>query len=154
MKFRAQRQLAYHYWGLVFGKLTVKVKMVSVQVEEGHAAVWAGINGVDNVSWVQGGIAAFPGGQVQAYIEEHQYGKNPEYFGFDLPNPEAVVTVKLIRVSWHHWKVRISYGETFHESKVIYIKGRQTIDACLEIWGFATVLCTINGKTVKGSVKQ
>lgn len=151
LKFRAKSSLLYHYYGLVFGKLIVKVKEISFNVVDGHAAVWAGINGVDNTSWVQGGIEqSSQGGPACAYIETKPYGKLPQLQTFPL-REDAVLTVKLTRVSWHHWKCRISWDNEFHESDVVYIKGKRTIDACLEIWGHATALVTINGKTVKGS---
>jgi hypothetical protein len=155
-KFRARTELLYRYWGITFGRLTTRVKVISQTVTEGHAAVWAGINAGDNVSWVQGGIAMFPsqgeaGGKPEAYIERKQYGNNPEYTGYPLPSAGQVVNVKLVRVSYKHWKVIISWPGTTHESEPVLIPRGKTVDACLEIWGHATAEVKINKKTVKGS---
>jgi hypothetical protein len=158
MKFRAQRGLLYHYWGVAFGKLTVKVKVIQMKVVEGHAAVWAGVNAGDNVSWVQGGIAQSKGeGVPEAYIERHQFNDMPRYTAFPLPAGKEMgtaVTVKLVRTSYKHWKCVISWDNEVHESQPVYIPQGKTIDACLEIWGHCSALVTINGKQVKGSANQ
>ena len=109
LKFRSRSALLYHYWGLVFGRLTNKVAAIQMTVVEGHAAVWAGVNAADNVSWVQGGIAQSSGQAVpEVYIERHQYNDMPRYTAFPLPAGKelgTVVTVKLVRTSYKHWKV-------------------------------------------------
>lgn len=158
MKFRAGGGLLYHYWGIVFGRLTTRVKVISETVVEGHAAVWAGINAGDNVSWVQGGIACFPAqgegvGKPEAYIERHQYGENPAYTGFPIPLGQ-VVLVKLVRTSYKHWKVIISWPGATHESEPVLIPRGKTVDACLEIWGHATAEVRIGNKVVKGSAQR
>jgi hypothetical protein len=157
-KFRARTELLYHYWGIVFGRLTTRVKVISQTVVEGHAAVWAGVNAGDNVSWVQGGIAMFPpqgegAGKPEAYIERHQYGNNPVYTSWPIPVGQ-VVLVKLVRTSYKHWKVIISWPGATHESEPVVIPRGKTIDACLEIWGHATAEVKINKQTVKGSAQN
>jgi len=157
-KFRVSKSLLYHYWGIVMGRLTTKVKVISMTIVEGHAAVWAGVNAADNVSWVQGGIAQSSGEAVpEAYIERHQYNDMPRYTAFPLPAGKemgTVVTVKLVRTSYKHWKVVISWDGETHESQPTYIPRGKTIDACLEIWGHCSAVVTINGKQVKGSANQ
>jgi hypothetical protein len=158
MKFRVRRSLAYHYWGVVFGRLTTKVTVIQMTVVEGHAAVWAGVNAADNVSWVQGGIAQSKGEAVpEAYIERHEYNDMPRYTAYPLPAGKemgTVVTVKLVRTAYKHWKVVISWDGQKHESKPVYIPRGKTIDACLEIWGHCSAMVMINGKGVKGSANQ
>ena len=128
--------------------------MISATVNEGHVAVWAGCNAADNVSWVQGGIAAFPGGgRPVAYIERHQYGASPAIQTWPLPLG-ATVVVKLVRTSYKHWKVVISFGKETHEVKPVYIPKGLTIDACLEIWGKGSAVVQIGSSTVKGSAND
>ena len=158
MQFRARTALLYHYWGIVFGRLTTKVTAIQMAVVEGHAAVWAGINAGDNVSWVQGGIAQSGGQAVpEVYIERHQYGENPVYTSWPLPAGKELgtpVVVKLVRTSYKHWKVIVTWAGQRQESEPVLIPRGKTIDACLEIWGHASAVVLINKKTVKGSAKQ
>jgi hypothetical protein len=153
MKFRAKSALFYHYYGFIMGRLTVKVKVISMNVVDGHAAVWAGVSGTNNLSWVQGGIERSGPHPPMAYIETYKCGDTPRLQVFPFPAGETM-TVHLKRVSWRHWKCIISWGTETHESAVTYIKGMQNIDAGLEIWGHASAVVTVNGKTVKGSAKQ
>jgi hypothetical protein len=145
-------QLFYHYYGIVFGKLNVKVRILSAESVRGHVAVWAGVNSNDNVSWVQGGIALTAGTNAPvAYIERKEYGDvGPHFISWPLDDPNQSVLVKLVRTSWRHWKCVISYGTQTHEVAPVYIKGL-TVDSVLEIWGQGEGTVSINGKVVKGS---
>jgi hypothetical protein len=49
---------AYRYFGLVFGRLTLRVSLDSAELADpaDHAAVWVGCNADANRAWVQAGV--------------------------------------------------------------------------------------------------
>jgi hypothetical protein len=155
---------AYRYFGLLFGRLTVKVRLDSAAFASkssgDHVAVWAGVNAPRNEAWVQGGVLmeSFDA-SPSAYIEVTPPPGSGDYELRQWPLGFGVgVTVRLRR---RHgvWRVTVTYDHevtpgsvesTTKGSREVRIARSATIDATLEILGSASATAHIGRKLARG----